>query len=79
MLGPIPVDLAAGTVTLAYAVGNPAGQGMSVVAHVERLAADGSVTPLRIHTGSAGLATGAVRGFGSLPGRTRAGSRGGGR
>ncbi len=81
VLGPIPVDLAAGTVTLAYAVGNPAGQGMSVVAHVERLAADGSVTPLRIHTGSAGLATGVLHGFGSLPGRTRAGSgaRGGGR
>ena len=64
---PDPVDLAAGTVTLAYAVGDPAAEGMSVVAHVERLAADGSVTPLRIHTGSAGLATGAVRGFGSLP------------
>jgi hypothetical protein len=75
VLGPIPVDLAAGTVTLAYAVGDPAAEGMSVVAHVERLAADGSVTPLRIHTGSAGLATGAVRGFGSLPGSARGGGR----
>ena len=75
VLGPLPVDLAQGTVTLAYAVGDPTSQGMSVVAHVERLEADGSVTPLRIHTGSAGLATGPVGGFGSLP----AGARGGGR
>jgi hypothetical protein len=75
VLGPLPVDLAEGTVTLAYAVGNPTAQGMSVVAHVERLEADGSVTPLRIHTGSAGLAAGSVRRFGSLP----TGARGGGR
>ncbi len=70
ILGPIDVDLAAGTVTLAYAVGNPARGGMTVVAHAVRLAPDGSVTPLRIHTGSAGLAAKLrVRGFGSLPRR----------
>jgi hypothetical protein len=75
VLGPLPVDLAAGTVTLAYAVGDPTAEGMSVVAHVERLEADGSVTPLRIHTGSAGLARGSVRGFGALPGSARGGGR----
>ena len=75
MLGPLDVDLAAGTVTLAYAVGNPADKSMTVVAHVVRLEADGSVTPLRIHTGSAGLARGSVRGFGSLPGSPRGGGR----
>ncbi len=75
VLGPLPVDLAAGTVTLAYAVGDPTAEGMSVVAHVERLEADGSVTPLRIHTGSVGLVRGAVRGFGTLPGSPRGGGR----
>ena len=65
ILGPVDVDLAEGTVTLAYAVGNPADDSMTVVAHVLRLKADGSVTPLRIGTGSAGLAAEVdVRGFG---------------
>lgn len=65
VLGPLPVDLGAGTVTLAYAVGNPGRGDMSVVAHAERLRADGSVAPVRIHTGSAGLAsTFDVRDFG---------------
>ena len=54
--------------TLAYAVGNPAEKPMTVVAHVVRLAPDGSVTPQRIHTGSAGLAAHVrVHGFGALP------------
>jgi hypothetical protein len=69
ILGPLKVDLAEGTVTLAYAVGNPADKPMTVVAHVVRLAPDGSVTPQQIHTGSAGLAADLpVRGFGALPG-----------
>ena len=42
VLGPVDVNLAAGTVSLVYAVGNPAQGGMSVVAHVERLEADGT-------------------------------------
>lgn len=68
ILGPLKVDLAEGTVTLAYAVGNPADKSMTVVAHVVRLAPDGSVTPQQIHTGSAGLAGDvAVHGFGALP------------
>jgi hypothetical protein len=72
ILGPVEVDLAQGTVTLAYAVGNPAAGGMSVVAHVVRLAPDGSVTPVRIHTGSAGLAAHVdVHGFGTVPGAHR--------
>ena len=68
ILGPLKVDLAQGTVTLAYAVGNPATRSMTVVAHVVRLAADGNLTPQHIHTGSAGLAAHVpVHGFGALP------------
>jgi hypothetical protein len=68
ILGPLKVDLAEGTVTLAYAVGNPADKSMTVVAHVVRLAPDGSLTPQHIHTGSAGLAGNIrVHGFGNLP------------
>jgi hypothetical protein len=69
ILGPLKVDLVQGTVTLAYAVGNPADKSMTVVAHVVRLAPDGSVTPQQIHTGTAGLAADVpVHGFGALPG-----------
>lgn len=68
ILGPLKVDLAQGTVTLAYAVGNPADKSMTVVAHVVRLAPDGSVTPQHIRTGTAGLAAHmSVHGFGALP------------
>lgn len=54
LLGPLEVTLAAGTVTMVYAVGEAAS--MDLVVHTDRLAADGSVFPVTIDTGSAGLA-----------------------
>jgi hypothetical protein len=54
LLGPLDVTLAPGTVTMVYAVGEAAS--MELVVHVDRLAADGSVFPVMIDTGSAGLA-----------------------
>lgn len=76
VLGPLDVDLAQGTVTLAYAVGNPADKSMTVVAHVVRLEADGSIALLRIHTGSAGSAAGVtVHGFGRVPSAPHAAGR----
>jgi hypothetical protein len=56
ILGPLTVDLAARTITMVYAVGNPADDSMTLVAHSAQLAADGSVVPDTIATGSAGLA-----------------------
>ncbi len=56
-LGPLDVDLEARTVTMVYAVGFPQDNSMRVVSHSAGLAADGSVAPSRIETGSsAGLA-----------------------
>ncbi|MET0524342.1 MAG: DUF4397 domain-containing protein [Nocardioides sp.] len=55
ILGPVEVDLPAGTITLVYAVGTPEDGSMNVISHQERLASDGSVPPARIETGSAGL------------------------
>ena len=54
LLGPLDVTLAPGTVTMVYAFGNAAS--MDLVVHADRLAADGSVFPVKIDTGSAGLA-----------------------
>jgi hypothetical protein len=55
ILGPLEVQLEAQTVTMVYAVGNPDDDSMDLVAHVAKLAADGSVVPEEIRTGSAGL------------------------
>jgi hypothetical protein len=64
ILGPVEVDLPAGTITLVYAVGTPDDGSMNVISHQERLASDGSVRPERIETGSAGLLAGMrVRAF----------------
>jgi hypothetical protein len=54
LLGPLDVTLVAGTVTMVYALGEAAS--MDLVVHTDRLAADGSVFPVMIDTGSAGLA-----------------------
>jgi hypothetical protein len=56
LLGPLDVDLAPRTVTMVYAVGSPSNGSMKVIAHVVPVAADGTVAPDRITTGSAGLA-----------------------
>ncbi|SDR74019.1 protein of unknown function [Nocardioides scoriae] len=60
ILGPLSVDLAAGTATMVYAVGNPRRGSMQAITHVVGLRADGSVVPRTIDTGSAGLVRGAV-------------------
>ncbi len=54
LLGPLDVTLTSGTVTMVYAVGEV--DSMDLVVHTARLAADGSVFPITIDTGSAGLA-----------------------
>jgi hypothetical protein len=55
ILGPLDVTLQPRTVTMVYAVGRPSNGSMKVIAHASRLAADGSVVPGAIATGSAGL------------------------
>jgi hypothetical protein len=60
ILGPLHVDLQAGTVTMVYAVGNPRDHSMNVIAHTETIASNGAVVPLSIDTGRAGLAAGLV-------------------
>lgn len=60
ILGPLDVDLAAGTVTMVYAYGNPRENSMNVIAHTARLASNGAVVPATIDTGRAGLAASIV-------------------
>jgi len=55
ILGPLEVTLAEQTVTMVYAVGTPTNGSMRVIAHVSRIASDGSVVPESVDTGSAGL------------------------
>lgn len=63
ILGPLDVALEARTLSMIYAYGNPRDRSMNVIAHTVDLAADGSVRPSRIDTGSAGLAGGPVTTF----------------
>ncbi|WP_416953098.1 DUF4397 domain-containing protein [Nocardioides sp. T5] len=63
ILGPLDVALTARTLSMIYAYGNPRDGSMNVIAHTVDLAADGSVRPSRIETGSAGLAEGPVTSF----------------
>jgi hypothetical protein len=56
ILGPLTVELVANTVTMVYAMGDPGEGTMELVAHSARIAADGSLVPSMIGTGSAGLA-----------------------
>ena len=79
ILGPLDVTLEARTLSMIYAYGNPRDGSMNVIAHTVDLAADGSVRPSRIETGSAGLVEGRVTTFnGSTAGR-RPGPAPGGR
>ncbi|TGN66156.1 DUF4397 domain-containing protein [Nocardioides eburneiflavus] len=64
ILGPLDVTLEASTLSMIYAYGNPRDGSMNVIAHTSPLGADGSVTPERIDTGSAGLASASVTTFG---------------
>ncbi|CUR60159.1 conserved exported hypothetical protein [metagenome] len=56
ILGPLDVTLQPRTVTMVYAVGSPTNSSMNVIVHTAALAADGTVVPDTIDTGSAGLA-----------------------
>ncbi|HRI97749.1 MAG TPA: DUF4397 domain-containing protein [Nocardioides sp.] len=57
ILGPLEVDLATGTLTSVYAVGNPLNRSMDVIVLETPLPGDGSEAPTRVETGSAGLVT----------------------
>ncbi|MET1059422.1 MAG: DUF4397 domain-containing protein [Nocardioides sp.] len=65
ILGPLDLTVAAGTVSMVYAVGNPRDRSMQVILHSGQLRDDGTVVPDTIRTGSAGLLAGLrVRQFG---------------
>jgi hypothetical protein len=57
ILGPLTVELAPRSLTMVYAVGDPETDSMDLVAHSADLAADGTLVPSTIDTGSAGLAS----------------------
>ena len=77
ILGPLDLALEASTLSMVYAYGNPRDGSMNVIAHTAELAADGSVRPSRIDTGSAGLATAPVSTFtGASTGPVGAGALG---
>ncbi len=68
ILGPLEVTLTAGTVTNVYAIGNPADNSMSLVAHEAPLKLTDADEPSEIDTGSAGLVGRfVVRPFGLAP------------
>jgi hypothetical protein len=71
ILGPLTVDLAPGTVTMVYAVGNPRNGSMKVIAHTARITSNGAVVPDRIDTGNAGLVSGVVARAFRIPPPTR--------
>jgi hypothetical protein len=56
ILGPLHVDLTAGTATMVYAVGNPRDHSMNVILHSAVVTSNGAVAPASIDTGQAGLA-----------------------
>lgn len=56
VLGPVEVELTARTISVVYAVGDPNDGSMTLIVHAARLAADGSLVPSIIGTGTAGLA-----------------------
>jgi len=55
ILGPLDVDLPAGTVTMVYAVGTPTNGSMNVISHQESVATKSAGQLRQISTGSAGL------------------------
>ena len=65
VVGPLDVDVAAGTMTMIYAAGGPPGA-LSTIRHTVALGGGGEVAPGTLHTGSAGLARDlSVRVFGT--------------
>jgi hypothetical protein len=66
VVGPLDVDVAAGTVTMIYAAGGPPGGALRTILHTVALGSDGEAAPGTVHTGSAGLARDlSVRVFGT--------------
>ncbi|GAA4729234.1 hypothetical protein GCM10023350_10650 [Nocardioides endophyticus] len=55
ILGPLDVDLPAGTVTMVYAVGTPTDGSMNVISHQESIGTTNAAPLREIGTGSAGL------------------------
>lgn len=55
ILGPLSVDLPAGTVTMVYAVGSPSNGSMNVISHRAEVPTSPAGSLRSIHTGSAGL------------------------
>ncbi|KQW53122.1 hypothetical protein ASC77_02140 [Nocardioides sp. Root1257] len=55
ILGPLDVDLPAGTVTMVYAVGSPTNGSMNVISHRAEVPTSAAGSLRAIHTGSAGL------------------------
>lgn len=76
ILGPLEVNLEPRTLTMVYAFGTPTEESMDLVAHTASLAADGSVVPGTIDTGSAGLAADVPVGSFSPPDRRRVEAQG---
>jgi hypothetical protein len=56
VVGPLDVDVAAGTVTMVYAAGGRSGSEARTILHTVALGSGGEAAPGRVHTGSAGLA-----------------------
>ena len=78
ILGPLHVDLKAGTVTMVYAVGTPRDGSMNVITHTAALGSNGAVVPKSIDTGQAGLAAGwAVHPFHASASRAEAAEQAG--
>jgi hypothetical protein len=65
VVGPLDVNVAAGTVTMIYAAGGPPVGGLRTILHTVAMGGGGEAAPGRLHTGSAGLARDlSVREFG---------------
>lgn len=58
ILGPLDVDLPAGTATMVYAVGTPENGSMNVISHQESIGTKSAAQLREIGTGSAGLVRG---------------------
>ena len=55
-LGPLKVTVAAGTVTMVYAVGGPRTGTLRAIVHTMALGNGGGAAPGSVHTGTVGLA-----------------------
>jgi hypothetical protein len=56
VVGPLDVNVAAGTVTMVYAAGGAPAGALRTIVHTVAVGSGGEIAPGRLHTGSAGLA-----------------------